>query len=437
MVIRLHRAKKGLNKMNTLKSYTIKPGIKLHHIPAGQFKTVSFGLHFHRQLTRGEAAKNALLTDVLQRGSEKLKDSAALSRHLQDLYGAYFDADIRRKGEDQILSFVMNVVSDEFLSVGEGCSLKALSTLFDMVLCPQLQEGTFRNDYVEQEKVNLVNDIEALINDKRSYAVWRLIENMCAGDNYGIYELGSREDVQKITPQELYRQYRISLFESPVDIFVTGQADIEAVLAMTAERLKDVNPGAAPYPAAELYRPKGKPEQLEEVYDVSQAKLSMGFYTGIAPTDPRYSALMVFNSIFGSGAHSKLFNNVREKLSLAYYASSRLERYKGLMVVSSGIEYQNKERAEQEILLQLEAMKQGSISDYEFDVSVKSILNSLRSLRDSSGYLADYYLGQSVSGTQISLEEQCRLIGRVTKEDVIQVAHEIRPEMVYVMRGEN
>lgn len=422
--------------MSEIKTYAIKPGINLHHINTDQFKTVSIGLHFHRQLKKEEAALNALLTDVMQRGNSKLKDTAAISRYLQALYGAYFDADIRRKGEDQILSYVISTVSDEYLPEGEQCVLKAVSMLFDMVLSPLIENGTFRAEYVEQEKVNLINDIEALMNDKRSYAVWRLVENMCEGDPYSIYELGSVEDVKNITPKMLYDQYQTVLQQSPVDIFVTGKADIQAIIQMTKERFIDICPGQVSYPETTLYKPSDAMKQVEEVFDVTQAKLSMGFYTGIAPNDARYSTLMVFNSIFGSGAHSKLFNNVREKLSLCYYASSRLERYKGIMLVSSGIESQNKQKAEDEILLQLDAIKNGDISDYEFDVSIKSIVNSLRSMRDSNGYLADYYLGQVVSGTNISLEEQCRLISAVTKEDVVKVAQEIKPEMVYFMKGE-
>ncbi len=421
--------------MSELITYEIKPGIRLHHIDTDKFKTVSIGLHFHRQLSRKEASLNALLTDVMRRGNSKLKDSAAVSRYLQSLYGAYFDADVRRKGEDQILSFVASTVSDQYLPEHEACVLKTVSFLFDMVLCPQVQNGGFLKEYVDQEKVNLINDIEAQINDKRSYAVWRLIESMCENDPYGVYELGTVEDVKGITPESLYEQYVKVLHESPIDIFVTGQADIEQILSMVKDSFSSITPVLCHYPETTMFVPSASVRNLTETYDVSQAKLSIGFYTGIGPQDPRYYALMVYNSIFGSGAHSKLFNNVREKLSLCYYASSRLERYKGLMVVSSGIEYRNKEKAETEIFAQVEVMRQGDISDYEFDVSVKSIINSLRSLGDSNGYLADYYLGQAVSGTNIVLEEQCRLISQVTKEEVIAVAQGIKPEMVYVMKG--
>ncbi len=422
--------------MNTVKTYTVKPGLRLCYIKTSQFKTVTIGVHIHRQLAKGEASANALLTDVMQRGNARLQTTEAIGRYMQALYGAHFDADVRRKGQDQILSFTMHTVSDAYLPAKEGCVLKAIGTLYDMLLLPLAENGAFRADYVAQEQVNLCNDIEAMINDKRSYAIWRLIEHMCADDAYSIYELGDVESVRALTPQQLFAHYQTILSESLIDIFVTGDTDIDAILELTQRRFADVPATAAAYPVTPLYQPKGEVKTIEETYDVTQAKLSMGFYTGIAPQDPRYSALMVYNSIFGSGAHSKLFNNVREKLSLAYYASSRLERYKGIMLVSSGIEYQNKQKAEDEILVQLEAMRQGDISDYEMDVSVKSIINSLRSLGDSSGYLADYYLGQAVSGTSISLEEQCEKIAAVTKDEVVRVSQQIKPELVYVMKGE-
>ncbi len=423
--------------MNQVTTTEIKPGIRLHYIPAEQFKTVSVSVHFHRPLCKEEAANNALLTSVMGRGSSKLTDMAAISRYMQSLYGASFSADVSRKGEDQILSFSINVVEDSFLPVGETVVAEATKALFDMIFCPQVKDGAFREDYVSQEKVNLINDIEAQINDKRSYAVWRLIENMCAGDNYAIHELGDVDSVKEITAASLYAHYQKVMNESLIDIFVTGKADANAILEMAKERFTSIAPKEINYPKTDLYLPTGAYREVEERYDISQAKLSIGFYTGIAPTEERYADLMVFNSVFGSGAHSKLFNNVREKLSLCYYASSRLERFKGMMLVSSGIELENRKKAENEILAQLKAMQDGDISDYEMEVSIKSIVNALRTFKDSAGALTNYYLGQAVTGTSISLEEQCELISAVTKERVIAIAKQIKPEMVYVMRGEN
>ena len=288
---------------------------------------------------------------------------------------------------------------------------------------------------MRQEKINLKNDIDALINDKRSYSVWRLIELMCKDEPYGVHELGAKDDVDAITPESLYAHYQKVIAEGPIGVFVAGDVDIEKVKCFTEERFAAVSPSKTAVPMTKLHKPCGAPREVTEAFDVTQAKLCLGYFTGIAPTDSDYPALMVYNGILGSGAHSKLFNHVREKRSLAYYAASRLERYKGLMLISSGIEIANKQKAMDEIAVQMEEMRNGNISDYEYDATMKSIINALRSLGDDIGYLEDYYLGQTVSGTSLSLEEYISQIKSVTVSDVVRVANRIQPELVYFLTG--
>ncbi len=421
--------------MDSVKCFNIKPGIRLYYIPAEKFKTVSVSVNFHRALKKEEASYNALLADVLRRGCAKYPTQAAVMKYQQELYGAYFDIDVRRKGEDQILSFMLNTVSDSFLPEGETVQRRAMDLLFEMLLNPLIENGGFSADYVAQEKINLKNDIDALINDKRSYAVWRLVELMCKDEPYGVHELGTKEDVDAITPQMLYHHYLNLLQEGPIDIFVTGKVSIDEMCAYFQERFAVLTLKNEKTPATALFCPAADMQEVTEEFDVTQAKLCMGFYTGIAPSDSDYPALMVYNGILGSGAHSKLFNHVREKLSLAYYAASRLERYKGLLLISSGIEIANKKKAMDEIKIQMEDMCSGKISDYEFDAAVKSIVNALRSLGDDIGYLEDYYLGQTVSQMELSLEDYINLISKVTVDDVVRVAKRIQPQMVYFLTG--
>ncbi|MBQ3554183.1 MAG: insulinase family protein [Clostridia bacterium] len=413
----------------------IKDGIRLYHIPSDKFKTVSMSVNIHRTLDKREAAYNALLCDVMRRGCEKYPTQRDVARLRQSLYGAFVDVDIRRKGEDQIISFQLSTVADCYLPETEKVQMRALGFLFDMMLEPLVEDGAFRADYVAQEKVNLKNDIDALINDKRAYAVWRLVELMCADEPYGVHELGTKEDVDSITPQSLYAHYQKVLSEGPIDIFVVGQVDIDSIRDYISERFAAVSVLKTAMPKTKLHTPAKEEQEIVEAFDVTQAKLCLGFYTGVKPEDSDYPALMVYNGILGSGAHSKLFNNVREKLSLAYYASSRLERYKGMLVISSGIEIANKQKALDEIKVQMEEMEKGNISEYEFDAATKSIVNALRSLGDDVGYLEDYYLGQAVSGTSVSLEEMINLINKVTPADVVRVAKKIQPELVYFLTG--
>ena len=416
--------------------YNIKKGINLYHISTQKFKTVTASVNIHRPLSKAEASLNALLVDVMHRGNKTLPDMIAISKYLQSLYGAGFYTNIKRKGEDQIISFAVNVVSDKYLS-SEDCTTKAILMMYDMLLSPLAENDAFKEDYALQEKTNLKNDISALINDKRSYSAWRILELMCKGQRYGIHELGTISDVDKITPASLYAHYLKIINESPIDIFITGDVDIKKIVEITKEAFGSINPKNTCYPSCEMYQAKADTEDVTEKFDVTQAKLCLGFATNTMPTDPDYPALMVYSGILGGGPHSKLFNNVREKLSLAYYVSSRLERYKGIMTVASGIEIANKQKALDEINLQLDAMKNGDISDYEYTSTIKSITNSLKAFSDDIGYSEDYYLGQIVSGRIVTIDELIKSIEAVTIDDVVKVADKITPQMVYFLTAES
>ncbi len=421
--------------MSHVKCFNIKQGLNLYYIPESKFKTTYVSINIHNTLKKETASKCALLVDVMRRGCKKFPNESAISLYLQELYGASFSADIRRKGIDQILSFSAVAVDDAYLPDGEACFDKVLAFLFDMLLEPYTENGHFSDVYVAQEKTNLINDIRALVNDKRSYSVWRLIENMCQNDSYSVHELGSEDAVESISPEDLYAFYEKTLTAGPIDIFVMGNADVGKICAYTQKRFENIELTNHDYPIPELYHENLLGKEITERFDVTQSKICLGFKTSIAPTDKDYYKLMVYNSILGGGAHSKLFNEVREKLSLAYYAGSRLERYKGLMIISAGIESGNKEKALSEIFAQIDAIKKGNFTEEEFQASVKSIVNSLRTIGDSIGYLCDYYLGQTITNTQISLEEYIAQINAVTRQDIIDVAQNITLEMIYVLTG--
>lgn len=421
--------------MNNVKCFNLKEGLNLYYIQEKKFKTTYVSINIHNELKEESASKCALLADVMRRGSRKFPDEISISTHLQELYGASFSTDVKRKGIDQILSFSVTAVDDAYLPDGEKCFDKVLEFLFDMLLDPYLEDSVFCSRYVKQEKTNLINDIHALVNEKRSYSVWRLIENMCKDDTYSIHELGTVSSVEKIDPENLYVFYNKILRKGPIDIFVTGNADVSKICSYAKNRFSDITLNNYNYPIPSLYDKDLNVQTITEKFDVTQAKLCLGYKTSISPTDKDYYNLMVYNSILGGGAHSKLFNEVREKLSLAYYAGSKLERFKGLMVISAGIECSNKEKALDEIFAQIELMKQGQFTKTEFDAAVKSIINSLRTIGDNIAYICDYYLGQVITDTRTSLEEYIAEIEKVTPEGVVKVARKVELQMIYFLTG--
>ncbi|MDK2798862.1 MAG: hypothetical protein PWP27_576 [Clostridiales bacterium] len=422
---------KGLEKVN------LKEGLNLYYIPTEKFKTSTMSICIHRQLSEEDATKNALLPYVLRRGCEKFPNAQAIAQYLESLYGAVFDCGINKKGEDQIIYFTFEVVNDEYIPEDRGLLQKIIEFSKCIIFNPVTENQCFKKEYVEQEKNKLKDLIEGLINNKVTYATERCFQEMCKGEKFGTYELGSAKDLEAIDEKNLYEHYKSIIKSSPIDIFITGTADAGQVTELV-KNLYDIEFNREViYPTTEIIAQVKKQKNIVEELDVAQGKLSLGFRTKISPREKDYYSLIVYNGILGGGPHSKLFNNVREKLSLAYYVFSRLEKFKGLMLISSGIEVQNYKKTLDEILLQMEEIKKGNISDYEYQSTINSSITSVNSLKDNSFYMIDYYLGQLVGGTDDSFEDLIVKISSVQKEDVISVAQKIELDTIYFLKNKN
>lgn len=421
--------------MSNVKCFNIKQGINLYYIPETKFKTNHISINIHNELNAESASLCALLSDVLGRGCRKFPSDSHISQYMQELYGASFKSDVRRKGADQILALSASCVNDYYLPEHENIFENVCEFLFDVLLEPKIENFSFDQLYVSQEKTNLINDIEAMINDKRTYSVWRITELMFPNHSYSVYELGDVKKVCEITPEALYEFYCKMLESCPIDIFVVGNTDISKILSYVEGRLSDINPSTHKYPSCDIFKDSLPGKEVTEYFDVTQAKLCMGYSTSVLAESDEYYKLMVANAILGGGAHSKLFNEVREKHSLCYYVSSRLARYNGTMIIAAGIENQNKEKTITEIKTQVELLKCGEFTDDELKVSIKSITSSIKALGDSCGYLYDYYLSNAIIDTIISPDEFIEKIESVTREDVINISQKLKLEMIYFLTG--
>ena len=274
------------------------------------------------------------------------------------------------------------------------------------------------------------------MNDKRTYATGQLVKTMCAGEAYAVPRLGELEDVEPITPEGLYAQYRKVLAESRVELFYMGRKSAEDVAEQLRRALREL-PRAAAFDAVgtEKQRAGGDVRRVEERMDVTQGKLSMGFTTGCTAGEAEYPALLVLNTVFGGGITSKLFTKVREELSLCYYAMSSIEKNKGVMIVSSGVEFDKLETAEKEILRQLEDCRNGEISDYEFESAKNYLLSDLKTALDSPGRLDDYAIGQRAAGLEGGMEELARGIEAVTRGQVAEAARRVTLDTIFTLRG--
>jgi len=413
-----------------MKKHTICPGVTLYHLPFKHFKTVSIRVYFHQPLSEKTATVNALLPNILMRGCKAHPTTRALNLYLEELYGASADAFVSKRGEDQVTCFAASGIADAYVPEQEGLVQKVAMVLHDLILDPLMVDGAFNEDYIRQEKKGLKESLLARINDKRSYASDRCIEEMCKNDPYAVYEGGDAEQVDSITNEELVAAYH-RLFEGPVTIFVTGKADVLPI----CELFSDLKGKDLPFPVGGCFVPTEAPQTVIESMDVTQGKLVMGFSTGVLGGSSDFVHLLVANSVFGSGPHSKLFKNGREKLSLAYYAYSRTDRIKGLMMVSAGIEFSKFDAAKDEILRQLEAVQKGTITEEELFFAKKALTSTLLALKDSPAQSVSWTLGNILSGDVCTAEERIEEINKVTVEEIVAVFQKVRLQTTYFLNG--
>lgn len=417
-------------------SYNYLPnGIRLIFMPTVKFKTISMGIFLHQELKPDMAALNALLPSVLEQGSRLYPDYLTLQRELEKLYGADIATDIIKSGERHILAFTLETAHDKYLGEDGRLLQKGMSLLGSVLGDPLLIDGSFRQDYVKQEKSQLIKDIKAMLNDKVSYALERCLALMCAKENFGIYKLGKIEDYEKIDAAGLYRHYKDLLTHSPIDLYVIGDLDQKQVLEAAEEIFSFSRNGEYyPLPETEIMRPVEEVKYVEEDMTVNQAKLVLGFRTYTGYRDVLYCPLMVYSGVLGGFPHSKLFMNVREEAGLAYYINSRLEKHKGLMVISAGINYADLQKAREIIDRQMEDMASGGISDAELNNTKQALINQLLSRQDSPGQMISFHLEGSVGGKAYGVEELTDGIEAVDRKDIMAVAERIKLDTAYLLR---
>ncbi|MBQ3124874.1 MAG: insulinase family protein [Clostridia bacterium] len=419
-----------------MKRIKINENINLNYISMTKLKTTSVGVYIHRPLNSEDVSYNALLPMVLRSASRLYPSREDIASHLDNLYGATMGSTVMKLGEDHIIYFDAETISDRYTPNGEKLLSELLKLLMSVIFDPKVSDGKFDEKIVEQEKKNAIDKIDAFINDKRQYASTRCQSETARGTAYEIMRFGDKETLSAITANDLYDYYKSIINSSVIDIYICGDADVSEAEKAVREYISGIEFKAGTVTKTEIIsRDTDKLNEVTERMDVAQGKLAMGYLTNIKPTDPDSFALTVFNSVFGAGAHSKLFNNVREKLSLAYYASSQLEKFKGILTVNAGIEFENFEKARDEVMLQLEEIKNGNISDHEFTSSINAIVNTCSSYNDDQRALTAFYQSQSVAGTNISLDEYIENIKRVTVADVVAVAKKLQLDTVYFLAG--
>lgn len=414
----------------------ICPGIHANFVPADSFKSRELTVNFIVPLSRDTAALDALLPSVLLRGTQSYPNLTALQRKLASLYDAHIGGHTGKRGEAQILTFSAGMLNADCIPDQTDVFGETLKVFGEVLFHPLTENGVFSAAYVESEKRNLADAIRAKINNKNAYAVSRCFEEMCAQEIYGIPDTGTVEEAERITPEALYQRYQTVLRDAAVEIFYVGDGEAEQVIPRLREMFCGLTRSAADTaPTAVIRTASGNVREVTEEQPVRQGKLTLGFRTGSVLSDGDYYIYSLFCELYGGSPTSKLFMNVREKLSLCYYCRCISEAQKGLMLVASGIEVDKKDETVREILKQLEAVRRGDITDEEMDAAKKSLVNGYRELTDSAQALSNWYLNRVLSGIFTTPEETAAQVMSVTKAQVAEAAQRLTLDTVYFLKG--
>ena len=417
-----------------LKTITLLPGVTLRCYRGLRFKQSCLSVQLVRQMRREEAALNALLPAVLLRGTEAAPELRSITLRLDDLYGASAGSLVRRIGDYQTTGLHCGFIDDRFALAGDRILEPMLAFLEELLLRPRLEAGAFCRDYVESEKTNLISAIESRMNNKQAYANDLMLDSLCREDSYGIPRLGTPEQVAAITAEGLYAHYREILEESPVELFYVGSGEPERIAALLTPMFSRFPGSRLPLPPQTPFRP-GPPETITKTMEVSQGKLSMGFVTPIDTTDPRFAAMQLCNMVLGGGVTSKLFMNLREKLSLCYDISSSYHMSKGLLTVSAGIDPENGEKVQALILRELQACARGEITPEEAEAARQALLSSLRGIHDSPGAIEGYYSTAVLSARGRTPAEYAEALRAVTPEQIAEAAATVELRTVCFLKG--
>lgn len=420
------------------KEKEVKKGIQLHLLKTEKFKTNLIAIFLTLPITRENVTKNALLSAVLRRGSKNMPTSMQISQELEEMYGASFDNGLDKTGDNHILKFYLESINDNFLPQQSENMLKtSIEKLIEIVFNPILENGKFKDEYVRQEKENIKRIIEGKTDNKARYAFDRCIEEMYINQPYGLYKYGYIEDLEKIDSETLYKHYEEIKSQCKIDIFVSGNIiDEEAVkIVQENENIKKLQERDAKYVLNSMDKKVEiqEKEKIEEM-DVTQGKVVIGLDLNLQNENQKYDTL-VYNAILGGTANSKMFQEVREKASLAYTAGSNYVRYKNNIFIKCGIEIKNYEKAIEIIKKQLEDMKNGLFTNEDIENAKKGIISTIKSIDDEQDTQITYFFGQELTNDKISIDEYIKKIEKVNKENIVKIANSISINTIYFLKN--
>lgn len=421
-------------------SCNLKQGIKAHFIKTDLYKTDLTCIIITTPLKRETVTLNALIPFMLRRGTKRLPNQSLLNKELENMYGAAFNCGIDKMGDNVVLKFYIESISSEYALDGENILEMNLNNLLDIVFDPVQNGDLLNEEFLSLEKENLKKVINKKIDDKDSYSLDRCISSMYGNEKFGLYKFGYEEDVDKITIKDISDYYNWLIQNSKIDIFISGDIDTNKIeeFLKSNENIKKLRPRIENYILNnEFTESKQIVENINEIsekMDVTQGKLVIGLDI-LSNMENLQIVSLVYNSILGDGANSMMFQNVREKASLAYSARSTFVKQKLNIFIRCGIQIENYEKAVELIKVQLENLKKGEFTEDDVQNAKTYLISSLKNVAEEQDTEVIYYIGQEISKTNMSLEEYINKVEMVTKNQIVELANSIQINTIYFLRN--
>ncbi len=406
----------------------------IHFLHSRKFKTVTVKAFLMGRLDR-DVEEEAILPFILKRGSGKYPTLAKISRKLEFLYGTKLSLDTLKLDERQIFVTAVDMVNDRLVPGGEGLLKDGIGVLNDVLTNPRSDNGSFPEDLFASEKRNLERLIRSQINDKGVYANIRLVEEMFKGEPFGKFQWGDAEKVALLDSARTWSFFKKFIAGAPSVLYVVGDVERDKARELATTVFDGVKRSVVHSTPTEGTKTGGNGEVIEEEQPLEQSKLVMGFNVERDCDEELYYALFFYNSILGGGSFSKLFKNVREKESLAYYAHSVYDKVKGFLRVGAGIHRDNFDRILEIVAEQMDDIVKGRVTDEEFSNARKALFSGLQGVQDSPSQLIDYHLVASLTGRETGLDKIMNKLKKVKPEHVVAAARLVSPGKTFFLKG--
>ena len=405
-----------------------KDGYRLHLIKNTSFKTISFKIVFWNELKKEDLAYRNMLVNNLLFSSHKYNTNRKIAIRKEELYNADIYGKTYRKGTQIVTEMCLSSIEDRFTE--DGNFRKSLEFLFDCINNPNINNGAFEEVSFNITKENIMNSIKSE-KENPNYLAYQKYKELIGKNNAFIGSiLGTLEEVESITPFSLYEYYKSFFQNNHIDIYILG--DLEEKDVLYIDKLINFRSKHIKYSNVYLSYEKEYSENCEDS-KFNQSKLFMGgSIKALTEHEKKYESI-IYNIILGNSPTSKLFQNIREKMSYAYTISSSINRLDGMFVINAGISLKNFEKTKSEIINQINEMKQGSFDSKEIKDAKEVILSIIKEINDNPWAIIDYYNNHLYFDAD-TIEKQIKEITKIQKEDILSVANKINIDTVFLLK---